>query len=178
MERSTLSSLRTTLSRIRITSSKDKSGIPSNSGLLCSPTRLKSICCKTEDPRRGHNPSPVILMHPVSFNFLRFSLALMESKTARRMLSVIFVARLVSSSPKSRTSHCSPRMTLLNSSSPPTAIANIALDGRARKLAANDSASFGRSRTETPLLGEILLRLGLPSFIFLHAFEEGLAARG
>jgi len=38
-------------------------------------TRLRSICSKTAEARRGLNPKPVILMHPVSFSFFTLDLA-------------------------------------------------------------------------------------------------------
>ena len=91
------------LLRMGITMSSDKTGAVSIPSRIH--TTLRSIFSRTVDPRRGSNPSPVILVHPVIFSILRLLTASTHVRMDCISSSVNFDAKLFSISPKSTVSH-------------------------------------------------------------------------
>ena len=83
-------------------------------GFLCCLTRLKSICSKTIDPRKGSNHLLEILVHPVIFNSLTLVTAFKHVSTEPISSSVNFEANYLPISSNSSTPHWSAdSMTLL-----------------------------------------------------------------
>ena len=102
------SSASTMLSRIGTTYSSEINGAGSRSGDSCKPTRLRSICSITVEPRRGSSPLPVMPTQPANLSFRRRVAASMQTSTSWMLSSVSFDARLFSISAKSSNSHESP----------------------------------------------------------------------